>query len=372
MKIVLWSSKYLPDIGGLEVMVHELALQLQKQGHSVLVITEKNTITEKVFQGIPVYGFPFTQALRHFDLVIIKQILHRIIQILKFFEPDIVNVHGWYECYAFYQVRVLQEHKYPLCITVHGLLEQKNYTTAACQKLWSMASGVNTVSNAISEELHTAHITHPFLRTIYNGLPSSSSPTLPIPLSPITLVMVGRLTKEKCFEIAFQALPFLLKKYPNIKLCLVGGGIEYEPLQQLIQKLHLEKTIEMTDFIPPHKVEKYLDQATLVLVPSYYESFSLTALSAAMRGRPVIASNVLGLKEVVEHGVSGLLVEPQQPEILAEAIDFLLQRPELLIKMGSAAESRAKLLFTIEITTQNYINMYTHAKTTHQHHHPCV
>ena len=114
----------------------------------------------------------------------------------------------------------------------------------------------------------------------------------------------------------------------------------------------------MPGFVPPKKVEDFIDQSTLVLIPSSYESFSLVALEAALRGRPVVASRVSGLKEVIEDQKTGLLVEPQNPPVLAAAIDTLLSHPLQMEQMGKAAFERASRLFNIETTTTNYLKMY--------------
>lgn len=361
MKILLWPSQYLPNIGGIEVMTHCLALQLKQTGHEVQVISSSSAPDEfKEFSldGIPVFTFPFTSSLLHYNLSSIKKILTQIEQVIEAFKPDIAHIHGWFETFCFYQVRTFQKNKIPFCISIHGLLEQLHYQTAACQKLWCMASAISTVSHALIESLKQQGIAHSSLQTIYNGLPLPSSPTKPLLINPPKLVMVGRLSEEKCFSIAFHALKILIPKYPQLTLCLVGGGGEYQELSRLKRFLSLDASIEMTDFVKPECVGEYIEQASILLVPSYYEAFCLTALEAAMRGRPVIASNVYGLKEVVEHEITGFLIEPKDPIALACAIDHLLSHPEKMQQMGQNAKMRAMRLFSIETATQNYLAMY--------------
>ena len=338
-------------------MAHSLAQQLKKMGHEILVLTTGEEFKEYSMESIRVYAFPFVQSLLHNDLANLKKILMTIEGLIDAFAPDIVNIHGWIEVFSFYQIRILRKKKVPYCITVHGLLEQKHYNTDACVNLWKRAGSVNTVSRAILESLHEQNIAHPSLRVIYNGLPASPKPAAPLPHPP-SLAMIGRLTEEKNFDVAFHAMKILVKANPSLKLVLVGGGIQYRDLTRLRKSLGLDEAIKMTDFVRPSHVPNYINQASIVLVPSSYESFCLTALEAAFLSRPVVASNVLGLKEVIEPFQTGLLIEPGNPSALAEAVERLLSNPSQIEKMGKAAQERALEFFTIEKSAQNYLNMY--------------
>lgn len=358
MKILLWTTHYLPCIGGLENLAHSLAIQFQKMGHQVRVITNGEKFSEYEIDGVKVHTFPLVTTTFKYDLPQIKKISQEIDTILEDFSPDVANVHGWFECFAFYQFRTLSKRKIPLCITIHGLLEQKSYQTEACTKLWSMAKSISTVSHAISDELKEHQLSHPSLQVIHNGLAIPTEPTVPLKLDPPQLLMIGRLSQEKCFDMAFHAMKILIKNHPRIKLRLVGGGPEYHNLMQLKTALGLDAHIEMTDFIPPHKVREHLDAATLVLIPSNYESFCLVALEAACRKRPVIASGVYGLKEVIDPSKTGLLIEPNSPSAIAEAVEQLLKEPKKMVEMGNRAYERAVSLFSIETTAKKYQEMY--------------
>jgi len=360
MRILLWPTHYLPHIGGLEIMTHALAIQLKNIGHKVFVISNHSNsleFEENSIEGIKIFTFPFVTALFDYNLPLIKKILQKIDQIFEDFSPDIVNIHGWFECFAFYQVHILQKKSLPLCLTIHGLLEQSHYHTNFCLKLWSRASSVSTVSQALISSLAQIEMTHHSLQLIYNGLPLPLSPLQPIS-NPLHLVLIGRLSEEKCFDVAFYAIKMLIAKYPNLKVHLLGGGILYKDLFQLRNSLELEHVIEMTDFLPPDQIYNYIDQSSAVIIPSSYESFCLVALQAALRARPVVASNVYGLKEVVEHNKTGILVEPKNPKTLAEGIDQLLSNFAKMKQMGEEAYMRGKTLFTIQNTAKNYVEMY--------------
>lgn len=361
MKILLWPSSYVPNIGGLEIMTHQLAKNIRSHGHEILVVSHNvnsEEICEMTIEGIRVCLFPFVTALLNKNLPLIKTALGRIQKTVDDFNPDTVNIHGWFECFAFYQTRIFEKRETPVCITVHGLLEQKDYNTLSCKKIWAKSKGVNTVSHSIKNSLDEMQITHPNLRVIYNGIEEKKHQLVDLKTKPPRLLMIGRLSEEKCFDVGFKALPLLLKKYPDIKLTLIGGGEKFSELATLKTSLGLENHIEMTNFVPPDRVTGFIDESSLVLIPSYYESFSLVAVESALRARPVVASSVYGLKEVVEDQKTGVLVPPHNTQDFATAIDHLLSNADKMKAMGQMAYKRAIDMFGINQTTQNYLKMY--------------
>lgn len=361
MRIVLWSSNYFPCIGGLERLVHDLAVGLKGSGHSVMVVTDasqKSQIVRENFEGIPILRLPFTTAIGNKNLSSIKSILQTLDRVLIEFKPDVVNVHGWYETLAFFQTRVAAKTTASFFLTIHGLFEQKSYNTQACQLLWNRCQSVNTVSNALAGSLEDCGLSHVDIRIIQNASQASSIP-FTLPLLPVRkLLCVGRLSPEKRFDLAIEALHVLLPRYPDLHLTVVGGGQLYSELVELRDKLGLQSNINFVDYVLPDKVNQFIDECSLILVPSDYESFGLVALEAAWRARPVIASSVLGLCEIVSHNETGLLISPGSAECLADAIDSLIQAPNLVHRMAKAANLRAKNYFNLPGMVARYELMY--------------
>jgi glycosyltransferase involved in cell wall biosynthesis len=98
--------------------------------------------------------------------------------------------------------------------------------------------------------------------------------------------------------------------------------------------------------------------ADLVVVPSRFEGFGLTALEAMALGRPVVATTAGGLPEVIEHGVSGWLVAPAEPQALAAAISSLLDNAALRTSLGSAAKERANDHFALPAIARRLCDIY--------------
>ncbi len=134
--------------------------------------------------------------------------------------------------------------------------------------------------------------------------------------------VVGRLELEKGHPTLLEAWPLVLERVPRAYLLIVGEGSRQDALHQIAREQGIERHVIFTgrrDDIPA--VTAALDVAVL---PSYREAQGLTILEAMAMSRPVVASNVGGIPEMVEDGVTGLLVPPHDPPALAAAVSRLL------------------------------------------------
>ena len=134
--------------------------------------------------------------------------------------------------------------------------------------------------------------------------------------------VVARLEPEKGHPTLLEAWPKVLRRVPNAHLLVIGEGSRCQALQQQVRDLRIAHRVVFTgrrDDVPA--VTAALDVAVL---PSYREAQGLSILEAMALSRPVVATNVGGIPEVITHGVSGVLVEPHDPDALADAICRLL------------------------------------------------
>jgi len=335
---------------------------LKKAGHELLVISThgKPEIKTIDVEGVSVVLFPFLLALWDKNLLLIKKIVSGLHKVIDNFGPDVINIHGWFEGFSFFQALVLENKNIPFCLTLHGS-QQIHYQTPACLKIWNLAQAINSVSYSMLESPEFKSIKslgRSKLRVIYNGLAWPTQLEQPLVMDPPVLLMIGRCTEQKGFDIGLSALKLLIDKYPNIKMILAGDGDRLPALRALSEQLGLNQTVSMVGFVPPNQVSDYFDKASVVLMPSRFEPFGLVALEAAMRARPIVASAIEGLTEVIVHEETGLLVESENPRLLAEAVDNLLSHPEKAEAMGKAAQKRARELFTVEKMAQAYLSMY--------------
>jgi glycosyltransferase involved in cell wall biosynthesis len=170
------------------------------------------------------------------------------------------------------------------------------------------------------------------------------------------LVTVGRLNIQKGHCYLFQAISKVLKKISNLKLLVVGEGEEEKKLKNLVELLDLTGSIVFTGL--RDDIENILSIAELFVFPSLWEGLPNALLEAMAAGKPVIATTVGGVSELVVPGKTGLLIPPKDTDALAHAIIKLLRNKFQAKKMGNAARVRVEQHFTISGTVEKTENLY--------------
>ena len=116
--------------------------------------------------------------------------------------------------------------------------------------------------------------------------------------------------------------------------------------------------VDLVGWVAPENVAELINTSTLVVMPSRREALPLVALEAALMARPLIATRVGGLTEVVLHQETGLLVESEDCQGIADAVTFLLDHPETAVKMGQAARRRVTEVFSFERHVAAFDSLY--------------
>jgi len=185
-------------------------------------------------------------------------------------------------------------------------------------------------------------------------------------LSTQVILHVGKFQDLKNTKVLIQALPEVLKRFPQAKLRLIGSDTLTGPrrssyrqmVEGLAHELGVKDKVEFSDMIPRKELIEHYQQARLAVIPSLFENFPFTCLEAMSCGCPVIASNVGGLPEMIEDGVSGFLFQPDNKEELAEKIVALLSDPALAESMGNEAAIRVRRYYSQEVIIPQVLNVY--------------
>ena len=207
---------------------------------------------------------------------------------------------------------------------------------------------VSLIYNGIDLERYDQQVPCCTLREEY-GLPESG------PL----VGVVARLEPEKGHPTLLEAWPSVLAAYPDASLLIVGEGTRRAALEEQAAALGLTRSVIFTgrrDDVPA--VTKSLDVAVL---PSYREAQGLTILEAMALSRPVVASNVGGIPEMIEDGRTGLLVEPHDAEALAGAIVRLLSDHPLADTLGRNGHDLVHDRFCVELMVRAVETIYDEA-----------
>ncbi|MGH3127131.1 MAG: glycosyltransferase family 4 protein [Gaiellaceae bacterium] len=158
------------------------------------------------------------------------------------------------------------------------------------------------------------------------------------------LLCVGRLIPIKGHLVLLRALAQARSHVPNVSLDVAGRGPLAPALKAYVRELGLDDAVRFLGYVAP--VEEAIQDAAIVVVPSLGEGFGMVALEAMERARPVVASAVGGLPEIVAEGETGLVVPAADAEALADAIVALAGNLPRAAEMGRAGRARALQQFT--------------------------
>jgi glycosyltransferase involved in cell wall biosynthesis len=173
------------------------------------------------------------------------------------------------------------------------------------------------------------------------------------------LVTVGRLNREKGVDHAIRSL----QQLPEAQLAVVGSGEELGELQRLVRELGLEGRVTFAGRQPPDVVKLYLAAADVFLFPTIRdEAAPIVLLEAMASARPVIASCLGGIPEVIDHpGENGILVQPGAPAAIASAVRSLLADENMRAAIGRGARARIHAEYSLERMIERTIAVYRRA-----------
>jgi D-inositol-3-phosphate glycosyltransferase len=158
-------------------------------------------------------------------------------------------------------------------------------------------------------------------------------------LSDDVLLFVGRMDPIKGLDVLLRSVA-LLKDRPKVALVVIGGSgseDEMQRCQALVGELGIGDRVQFRGSVPQEDLPSYYGAASILVVPSHYESFGLAAVEALACGTPVVGSMVGGLPTVIRDGDNGFLVPWRQPAEFAERIDRILSDPGLHRRLGERA-----------------------------------
>jgi len=159
-------------------------------------------------------------------------------------------------------------------------------------------------------------------------------------------------------DILLKALAIVKKTNSDILLSIAGKGEMTGELKKMVKELNIEKNVEFNGFIDNKEIYKFIQKHHAVVMPSREEGFGVAALEAGICGRPVIATNVGGIPEVVDNNKTGLLVPSDDYQALAEAILKLADNRNLNAKMGQQGIEFVRENYTWEKSIDSMIRLY--------------
>ena len=366
MKILLATVYDYPHLGGLSVHLTTLKAGLESRGHEVDVVSFTDVpkwkrdgivrgpafLLNKMKQG---KGYVWTLKRRQDELaILIKDAVSKK-------DYDIINAQDVFTTFAALETNV------PVVSTVHGYLTFEGISKGtliegspeaaelqeAERKGYKATREVITVDTRIKEYIiKETGVTGNMIKNFIDV--ESFKPeierrkefreTYGFSQDDLIFFVPRRLTKKNGVIYPILSLPAVVEKFPNARVVFAGTGEMMEPMKKKAAELGVLENITMLGAVDHSVMMQYYALANVALVPSIYsagveEATSISALEAMGSGVPLIACAVGGLKEIVDSGTDGLLVEEQNVEQLSDAMIQLLEDPaygEQLAKAGRA------------------------------------
>jgi glycosyltransferase involved in cell wall biosynthesis len=167
-----------------------------------------------------------------------------------------------------------------------------------------------------------------------------------------------QLFPRKGIRFLLEAAAELKPQFPDIKVVVAGDGFERPELAQLAERLGIGDLVTFLGWVPNAELPPYYRAAAVSVIPSLEEGFGIPAAEAMGCETPVVASDAGGLPEVVENGVTGLVVPRGNSSALAQAIGSLLADPQRRRRMGQAGRERALRLFDWDRSAEQFEEIY--------------
>lgn len=234
----------------------------------------------------------------------------------------------------------------PSVAHVHGL------NTATC---FRYSNRVIAVSEAVKRHLVAQGLPDGRIRVVHNGVDLSRFEPVDLVAAKLKLGyhayaplfgVFGRLSREKGQRVAIEAMFLVVKDYPSARLVLAGVGPDQEELETTAKALGTENNVQFAGFV--QNVRHLMSACDAVMVPSLKEGFGLAAVEAMALERPVVASQVGGLPEIVVPDETGLLVKPNDPQALAQALLSLANNKTQASEFGAAGRHRVEERFYLD------------------------
>lgn len=341
--------------GGGEVHTLQVARVLARRGHRVhLGLRRRSWLGEQAREaGFPVHVLPLANEVDYLSMGLIGMLVWRL-------GVDVVHCHATRDTVLAGQAHRLFP-RTALIKSEHTFLKPR--LSKICRSAYTR--GVDRlvcVSKALrAQAMEVLALPPERCPVVYNGLEPERA-LAPRRIPPFLqegrwVGVVGSLLPIKGQRFLLQAAPRILERFPEVRFLFAGQGPERESLEEQARSLG-----DRVRFLGLQSdAMDALAGLEVAVVPSTLETFSLVSLEAMALQRPLVASRVGGIPEVVEDGVSGTLVPPEDPEALARAICAYLEDPALAERHGRQGRERALRLFSLEGMAENLEAVYEEA-----------
>ena len=376
--------------------VHDINRHLVRRGHSVTVVTPGNPSlpASESFDGVQVVRFPMDLPV---DLTYGRVAQSRVSFLAKFARlavmahyleaqyratvaaarehgADLLHAH-WAIPTGPAAVQAARRLGLPSIITMHGGDVYVNpdqgydfptrwYVRPALRWTLRHASALTAITEDCRQHALRAGAPKESIHLVFNGTdlvrfgPAAAGRVVDPRYGPHMIFACRQLFPRKGIRFLIDAAAQLKPRFPDLTVVVAGDGFERPELVRLAASLGIAKDVTFLGWVPNSDLPEYYRAAAVSVIPSLEEGFGIPAAEAMGCETPVVASDAGGLPEVVEHGVTGLIVPRGDSTALAGAIGELLADPARRAQMGRAGRERALRLFDWDRTAEEFERIY--------------
>ena len=161
------------------------------------------------------------------------------------------------------------------------------------------------------------------------------------------MLFVGRLAAAKGVPVLIEAMARIRARCPEAHLTLIGDGPDRARLEEQVRRAGLQDAVRFLGYRSQDEVAEALREAALFVLPSFAEGVPVVLMEAMAARRAVVATRIAGIPELVEDGVSGVIVPPGDGDALADAVCAVLSDPDRAARMGAQGRARVQAEFDI-------------------------
>ena len=338
LKIALVSDCYVPRLGGIEMQVHDLAQNLQKAGHDIVVITP--TPGADVIDGVRVHRMDV--PLLPFDIPFTPATFRQVGELLRDEQVDVAHFAGGVASpLAFIGAANAQADGVPTVITTHclwsyaapifGLLDKRYHWTD-----WpAVFSSVSDVAAAPVRKIGGPGLE---VDVLPNGIDHAAWRVTPLPrdINHVTLVSVMRLAPRKRPMHLLKMMRQVREQLPpqlRLRLVVIGEGPERGSLERYIGRHDLGNVVELVGRRTRDEIRHQFARSDIFVAPANLESFGIAALEARCAGLPVVAKARTGIREFIANGQEGLLAQSDRD--MVDQLLWLIRDPDLRLRIAA-------------------------------------
>lgn len=361
-----------PQVGGAELQMFLLAKFLNKEEFCPILACSNYPALNRWCENFTKEGIKVIRLnvkhkhdpRHHFQLK----------KIIKEEKVDLIHLHLWNPASCRYAFSAASSCKTPIIITEHDPFPLSFLKNLLKKESLKKVSRIITVSENNRQVLAALYPEHKDkISVIHNGLDLTWWQSQLLRFTDLdrrkikeelflarentlTIISIAELHERKGLKYLIEAIPEVSAKFPNIKSVIVGEGPQRPYLEKLIKNLKIENHVILVG--RQKEIPKLLKSSDIFVLPSRREAFGLVVLEAMITGLPVIASQTGGIPEIIEHGKTGLLVKPENPEPIATTLIDLISNPEKRQKLATAGHKLVHQKFTAKRMAEEYEKVY--------------